>query len=257
MYRFSKVQKIVSAVACCIVLLIVCSTGWAQTSGSGGKAIDLTRSIAWLRADTEKRLPYWKEIFSALGMESSYDPDAIAGFCLRGGSSAMECQIGAISGLIAFQKIHGDKVLDEALPKLQSLLLDFQNCESDGSCTELEDELKELTDQVEAPPTNVGSYDPEKVYSECLAEQDPKNPCTKQFCINTALNGGSFVLLLTMNNTDPSKPLTPQQKQNEQRKERLVAAMNRLAKIAQATALDKRCDMSKFVPSVEKPATPF
>ncbi len=238
---------------CLFLLLIVSLPASAQQPTSSGKPIELDQAIARLRSDVEKDIPFWRELFNGLKMDTSYEPDAVAGFCLRGGRSSMECQIGAISGLIAFQRIHGDKVLDEAIPKLKDLLLDFQKCEAERTCAELENELKDLTSDIESPPSRLDAYDPEKIFAACIAEQDPKNPCTKQFCMNTALMGGSFILLLSMNDADPSKPLSPQQKQREAEKENLIGRMNKLALKAQQMQADKDCkDMNNFVPAIPK-----
>lgn len=241
-------------ISCCLFLIaILVSVALAQQPDSNGKPLELDKAISQLREIVEKDIQLWREIFKGLKLETSYEPDVVAGFWLRGGRSSMESQLAAISGLIAFQKINGDKVLNDALPKLKDLLLDFQECNTERSCPDLENELKALSPDIESPPSGINGYDPEKIFATCIAQQDPKSPCTKQFCVNAAVMGGSFLLLLSMNDTAQSQPLTVQQKQREAEIDDLIRRMNKVAAKAQQMKADENCkDMSKFVPAFPK-----
>jgi len=202
-----------------------------------------------VRAEAERQLPIWERMFEALEMETEYDPDLVAGACLRSGRSSLECQLNAVTGFVAFQMIVGEDVTDDGSEKLRVLLNKFAQCGRAGSCARFETELKSRgVGPMATAGAGIADFDPEKIYNQCLTQQDPKDPCTKQFCFNAAVMSGSFLLIFNTGNKGLD---TPEQRELNARTERLVAKLNDFTrKYGQATA-NKDCD--KALPAGQSP----
>ena len=226
------------------VLIIVlfgslCAVVPAQKPSGPPQPLDMGQLAGQVRQEAERQLPIWERIFEALELETEYDPEKIAGFCLRSGRSTLECQLNVVTGFVAFQMIVGDDVTDDGAEKLKVLLNKFAQCGRAGSCAQFEKELKSrVIGNVASSGAGVGEFDPEKVYSICLSQQDPKNPCTKQFCFNAAVMGGSFLLMFSTGNENPS---TPEQRELKARTDRLVEKLNAFTRKVGQTAADKNC----------------
>ncbi|MBX7054617.1 MAG: hypothetical protein K1X36_06645 [Pyrinomonadaceae bacterium] len=225
---------------------------FGQQPAGSPKTPDLEQLASQVREEAERQLPVWRDIFNALGMDQAYDPEKIAGVCLRGGRSSLECQLNAVTGIVAFQTIFGDDIVDNGAEKLKSLLGKFAECGRSGSCARFEKELISRT-QSSAAPTGPpgGEFDPEKVYSMCLSQQDPKNPCTKQFCFNAAVMSGSFLLLFSTGNDSPDTPRTPEQQEQDARTRRLIEKLNEFTRRVGQTAADEKC--KNGLPSMPSP----
>ena len=233
------IDRLRFALICLALLGALGTTLSAQQTAGSPPAVNMDQLAGQVREEAARQLPIWEEIFEALGMDTEYDPEKIAGFCLRSGRTSLECQLNAVTGFVAFQTIVGEDVTDDGSEKLKVLLNKFVQCGRAGSCAQYEKELIGRTQRGAVPfGAGGGDFDPEKVYNQCLTQQDPKNPCTKQFCFNVATMGGTFLLLFS---TGSEAPATPEQQELNARTERLVAKLNAFTrKFGQADA-NKDC----------------
>lgn len=239
-----KVSFTSNKLACFFWLLtLTLSIGYSAAAQQQlkNKDANLDQAIAYLRKDVEQKLPRWREIFKVLSMDESYDPDLVMGYCLRLGASSMDCRISTISGLLAFERMHGTEAVNEALPKLKTLLLDFQSCEVKRACSDIEDGLKELAGEVEAPPSRLDAIDPERIYNKCLADQNPNDPCAKPLCVSATVFSTNFALLLAMDQPTRSESQTQEQKQRASEIQRLIDRLNKFALKAQRTEANMEC----------------
>ena len=234
---------------CSVLLGTLFAVTSAQQPTASPQVPDMGELANQVRQEAQRQLPIWERMFEALEMETEYDPDLVAGACLRSGRSSLECQLNAVTGFVAFQMIVGEDVTDDGSEKLRVLLNKFAQCGRAGSCVKFETELKSRgVGPMVTAGAGMADFDPEKIYNQCLTQQDPKNPCTKQFCFNAAVMGGSFLLIFNTGNKGLD---TPEQRALNARTERLIAKLNDFTrKYGQATA-NKDCD--KALPAGQTP----
>lgn len=245
------INKFSFALVSIILFAVLGSTSIGQQTAGSQQAVNMDQLAGQVRAEAERQLPIWERLFEALEMETEYDPETIAGACLRSGRSSLECQLNAVTGFVAFQMIVGEDVTDDGSEKLKVLLNKFAQCGRAGSCAQYENELKSRdVDNVVMSGAGVAEFDPEKVYNQCLTQQDPKDPCTKQFCFNAAVMGGSFLLLFSSGNEGPD---TPERRALKARTDRLIEKLNAFTRKVGQTATDKDC--KDALPAAPLPAS--
>jgi len=236
---------------CSVLLGALFAVTSAQQPTASPQVPDMGELANQVRQEAQRQLPIWERMFEALEMETEYDPDLVAGACLRSGRSSLECQLNAVTGFVAFQMIVGEDVTDDGSEKLKVLLNKFAQCGRAGNCSQYENELKSRdTDNVVSSGAGIGEFDPEMVYNQCLTQQDPKDPCTKQFCFNTAVMGGSFLLLFSTGNEGPD---TPDRRALKARTNRLIEKLNAFTRKVGQTATNKDC--KDALPAAPLPAS--